>query len=127
MSQIISVQDIVSPTFEIPVGEQITLYATGLAEGDYVRVELVELSEPSVNTDQCCSGPVVLPEVTAAVELKCRNGNPMRLTAGHPYLVLDAPQGVKMQARVESENSGFIAVQKIDGTNSSGCSACACA
>jgi hypothetical protein len=126
MTTIISVNDVVSDTFEVPIKSQITLYATGLQASDHVIVEMVGMSGTSGGDDVCCPSPVSLPEVTSAAELKCRSGKTMRLTAEHPFLVLDAPQGVPMQARVVSDMPGFITVELISDTNSSGCLACAC-
>jgi hypothetical protein len=87
----------VSPTFEIR--EQITIVALGLEPLDVVTIWLVLQTTPVRDPCACPPGQVVLPAVLDEVQLRCC-GTPVELTRNSPFVVLDAPQGITMRAKL---------------------------
>lgn len=99
MKQLISRDTIsgVSPPFEIR--EQITVVALGLEPLDVVTFWLVLQTTPVRDPCACPPGQVVLPAVLDEVQLRCC-GTPVVLTRANPFVVLDAPQGITMRAKL---------------------------
>lgn len=92
--------DGVSPTFEIR--SQITIVALGLEPLDEVTLWLVLQTTPVRDPCTCPPGQVVLPSVLDEVIYQCC-GIPVVLTRESPFVVLDAPQGVTMRAKLETD------------------------
>lgn len=94
-----------SDTFYLPVGGQVTVVAMGLMPGDEVSFEMI--FAPAIQPDLCACPPgiVELPSVAASAPMMCC-GEPIKLTADNPFVVMDAPQGVRvrgvMQAALQS-------------------------
>lgn len=96
-----------SDTFEIPLDGQVTVSALGLQPGDVISFELV--FTPAIQPDFCASPPctVDLPSVAAATPLIVR-GTKVTLTAGNPFVVMDAPQGMRVRAVMEEGDQSQI-------------------
>ena len=90
----------VSDTFEI--GRQITIVALGLAPTDVVTVWLVLLTKPVSDPCSCPPGQVQLPGVLDEQQLTCCD-TPVTLTRARPFVVLDAPQGIKRRVKIEAD------------------------
>lgn len=124
--EIINSEARVSAPFVIEKGQQYTLFASGLANDDQVIIEVVTSTTAGPGGDFCCPGPVALPEVVGATPLVCRNGTVVKMTAKLPWVILGAPQGVQLRARVVTPDSdAVISVQKV-ASDSEGCMTCAC-
>ena len=124
--EIINSSVLMSAPFVIGKGEQYTLFATGLSGTDQVVIEILTVSTSSPFAgDPCCPGQVNLPEVTGAVPLKCRNGVAVRMTADFPWVVLEAPQGVSLRARVIAHIDAIVTVSMTESTGES-CMGCPC-
>ena len=92
--------DGLSQPFEVPAGEQRMVVAYGLADpDDEVAFELVKLSKFAPAPCQCPPGRVQLPAVIWWASLRCC-GEPIRLTAEQPYVVIDNPQEILIRARL---------------------------
>lgn len=89
--------DGVSDTFQI--NSQVTIYALGLQPGDVVSFYTCLISDLVRAACVCPPGNVVLPAVIDEVQLTCC-GEPVILTPDKPFVVLDAPQGVRMRAKL---------------------------
>jgi hypothetical protein len=87
----------ISPPFEIR--EQITVVALGLEPLDTVSFWLVLQTTPVRDPCACPPGQVVLPAVLDEVQLRCCDV-PVVLTRTKPFVVLDAPQGITMRAKL---------------------------
>lgn len=96
-----------SDTFEIPLGGQVTVTALGLQAGDEISFELV--FTPAVQPDLCSCPPgiVDLPSVAASTVLKL-GGEIIKLNADHPYVVLDAPQGMRVRGVLSAADHSGI-------------------
>lgn len=91
------------------VRKQVTVVALGLAEGQAIQFRMVQLkSGPPV----CPCPPlnVQLPDVQFSAPLTCC-GDPIELTDVNPYVIIDAPQGVNIQAQylTTTEQPNFVA------------------
>lgn len=115
----------VSEPFEVPVGGQVQLLATGLQGDDRVLVEIVSITASGPLPSECCPGPVALPEVNIAQVLRCRNGARVILTAAHPTVQFDTPQGVPLRVRAEADELSLVEVE-LQAVQASGCDACQC-
>lgn len=85
------------------IDTQVTVAALGLPTGATVTFEIVQLSSPS--RDQlrpgCCEVPVdKLSNELSWQPLMCCEGQPVRVNNANPYIVLDAPQHVRLRAVV---------------------------
>ena len=85
------------------IDTQVTVAALGLPAGATVTFEIVQLSSPS--RDQlkpgCCEVPVdKLANELSWQPLMCCEGQPVRVNSATPYIVLDAPQHVRLRAVV---------------------------
>ena len=85
------------------IDSQVTVAALGLPAGAHVRFEMVQISSPM--REQICPGSCEIPAVqfpleTAWQPLMCCEGQPVRVNAANPYVVLDAPQHVRLRALV---------------------------
>lgn len=89
--------DGISDTFEIGIGEQLTVIALGLEVGDTVTFSIVALSRFVPDPCVCPPYNVVMPSITDEVPLSCCGGV-ITLTRDRPYVILDAPQAVKLRA-----------------------------
>ena len=89
--------DGVSDTFEIL--SQITVYALGLQPGDVVSFYVTLVSDIVRSACVCPPGVVVLPGVADEVQHTCC-GVPVTLTPEKPFVILDAPQGIRMRAKL---------------------------
>jgi hypothetical protein len=126
------VQEILSPNttssaaFVIPHGEQITLYAKGLAGSDTVVVEILELSSaPTFSGNLCCDLQKHRIEVVRRVPLLCPNGKPVTLTAAYPWGVLSSPQGLALGVRLVADPAAAVTVELHQSANT-GCVTCIC-
>lgn len=81
--------------------DQVTVQAMGLHAGDEVHLEIVLLSDMTPPACACPPGRPTLPAVIDAVPLSCC-GEPVVLSRDQPFVVLDAPQGSKLRARLET-------------------------
>ena len=89
------------------IDSQVTVAALGLPAGAHVRFEMVQISSPM--REQICPGSCEIPAVqfpleTAWQPLMCCEGQPVRVNAANPYVVLDAPQHVRLRALVVGYN-----------------------
>lgn len=94
----------VSENFTLAVDTQMTLTAVGFDEtdpGNYIWIEIVVINRHRP-ADPCCPDPVQLPSVAASTPLTCC-GVPIRLDAANPYVIIDAPQGALLRARLEGD------------------------
>ena len=89
--------DGVSDTFLI--GTQSTVYAMGLQPGDVVEFFVCLVSDLVRSACVCPPGNVVLPSVVDEVPLTCC-GVPITLDRDKPFVVLDAPQGIRLRAKL---------------------------
>lgn len=121
MSQIISEENTASQPFVIPVGGQVTLFATGLQGGDKVTLHVVTTTRSGPAGGFCCPGPVSMPELVAAVPLRVRcNCGPLEtieLTADQPWAVLNGPQVLQLQARKEVDPTATVTVELFETKN----------
>lgn len=86
-----------SDTFEVSVGGQTTLVAMGLMPGEKVEVELVLVPAIQPNVCACVPYAAELPSVAATAPLNCCDGR-VTLDSCRSFVVLNAPQGVRMRA-----------------------------
>lgn len=100
--------DGVSPTFHI--GEQITVYAMGLESTDEVSLHMVILTDPAKPGCPCPPYNPTLPEVQDEVPLRCC-GQEIILTRERPFVILNAPQRVKLRAKIN--NPGPLDTQTV--------------
>jgi hypothetical protein len=89
----------VSETFEI--ASQATFVALGLEPGDTITFFLVLLSEALRPACPCPPYAVTFPSIVDEVPLLC-NGEPITLSRDNPFVVLDAPQGFKLRAKLNA-------------------------
>ena len=99
--------DGISDTFEIT--SQVTITALGLEPEDQVTIWLTLLSEPLKGDCPCPPAMVQLPQVLDEVQLTCC-GTPVVLSRQNPFVVLDAPQGIKLRAKL---NSPVLTTQRV--------------
>jgi len=87
------------------ISKQVTVTATGMAEGEYVTFEMATINSPA-RREACgpCDMPeVVMPEATAWQPLMCCGTcgdytGPTRLSSRNPVVVLDAPINTRIRA-----------------------------
>jgi len=91
-----------SVPFEVTPRGQVQLFASGLEPDDYVEIEMVKIGAAG---DGAGTGRVTLPAVIWSAPLRCENGQPVRLTADFPVVVVDYPQRVKLRLRFEGDLS----------------------
>jgi hypothetical protein len=85
------------------IDTQVTVAALGLPAGATVTFEIVQLSSPSRDQMKpgCCEVPVdKLTNELSWQPLMCCEGQPVRVNNANPYIVLDAPQHVRLRAVV---------------------------
>lgn len=85
------------------IDSQVTVAALGLPAGATVTFEMVQISSPVRETicpGSCEIPPVQFPSETAWQPLMCCEGQPVRVNTANPYIVLDAPQHVRLRALV---------------------------
>lgn len=99
-----------SPTFAIPKGGQVTVYAMGLEADQRVEFELVLSTDLPKGECECPPLKVIPLGVAATAPLMCCNGR-ITLTAARPYVVLDAPQLIPLRARVLEGKGGVPILQ----------------
>lgn len=99
--------DGVSDTFEI--SSQVTITALGLEPTDQVTFWLTLLSEPLKGECPCPPLTVQFPQVLDEVQLACC-GTPVVLSRENPFVVLDAPQGIKLRAKI---NAQMLTTQRV--------------
>lgn len=107
------------------IDTQVTVAALGLPEGASVQFEMVQLSSPTRDTLQpgCCEVPLdKLASEMSWQPLMCCEGQPVRVNSANPFIVLDAPQAVRLRAIVVGYDfsaapfSGEIIVYKSTST-----------
>lgn len=99
--------DTVSATSQpFEVKPQATVFAANLAGSDYVEFEVVAITPARRPSCECPPVPVVLPAVVWSAPLLCC-GQPVRLTATNPYVLIDHPQGAKIRARLVTAEVGW--------------------
>lgn len=81
------------------VADQITVFALGLEPGDEVTFDIVMLSRFTPTPCVCPPFPVVLPSVIDELPLRCCE-DIITLTRDRPWVIIDAPQGAKLRARL---------------------------
>lgn len=89
------------------IEKQVTIAALGLPAGASVQFEMVQLSSPVRDTlaPGCCEVPVdKLASEMSWQPLMCCEGQPVRVNAANPFIVLDAPQAVRLRAMVVGYN-----------------------
>lgn len=89
--------DGISDPFE--VSDQVTVFAQGLEPTDTVTFFLVALSKFVGTPCVCPPGNVVLPAVVDETPLLCCD-TPIVLDFEHPWVIIDAPQGLKIRAKL---------------------------
>jgi hypothetical protein len=99
VKQIITRDTINGISLPFEITHQITVVALGLEPLDVVTFWLVLQTTPLYNPCACPPGQVVLPAVLDEVQYRCC-GVPIELTRANPFVVLDAPQGVTMRAKL---------------------------
>lgn len=79
---------------------QITVFSSGLDEGDVVTFELVTFE--GLQSGACPCPPLVVddPAIASHTPIECCRG-PVRLTAARPFAVLDLPDGSFFRACIE--------------------------
>jgi hypothetical protein len=88
------------------IDKQVTIAALGLPAGASVTLEMVQLSSPTRESmgQGCCEIPAdKLTSETAWQPLMCCEGKKVTLDSASPFIVIDAPQHVRLRALV----SGF--------------------
>lgn len=96
--------DYTSQPFE--VGTQVTVYASNLAGDDYVEFEIVTITPARSVECGCPPFPVVMPSINWSSSLRCC-GEPIRLTAEQPFVLIDHPQAAKIRARLVTSEVGW--------------------
>jgi hypothetical protein len=114
-----------SQPFDIRPGEQVTLHATGMQEGDQVVVELLALSRASAASDWCCQTGPQQAATTEATLLRCRNGARVLLTQAFPWVTLSSPQSVPLRVRVIADDLAQITVNS-EKSPAAGAADCDC-
>lgn len=89
----------VSDPFEIDI--QVTVMALGLEPLDTVTFSIVQLSDPARVACECPPAAVVFPSIIDDIPLTCC-GEPITLSRTRPYVILDAPQGAKIRATLNT-------------------------
>jgi hypothetical protein len=85
------------------IEKQVTVAALGLPPGATVTFEMVQLSSPTRDILQpgCCEVPLDrLANETSWQPLMCCEGQPVRVNTANPFIVLDAPQAVRLRALI---------------------------
>lgn len=84
------------------IDSQVTVAAIGLPAGATVTFEMVQLNTPgreAMGNGNCCEVPAdILPHELAWQPLMCCEGQPVRVNSANPFIVLDAPQHVRLRA-----------------------------
>jgi hypothetical protein len=84
------------------IDNQVTVAAIGLPAGATVTFEMVQLNTPgreAMGNGNCCEIPAdIMPHELAWQPLMCCEGQPVRVNAANPFIVLDAPQHVRLRA-----------------------------
>lgn len=106
MPQLINSNTVNGVSAPFTLTAQITVFALGLGPQDYVEFEQILMSSPPVTGNNCECPPLVVSQLTVldTTPLTCC-GVPIQLTATRSYVILDAPQGVPLRARVVSPTS----------------------
>lgn len=116
-----------STAFIIQSGKQLTLFAQGLAEDDYVEVEVVTLSRaPEFSGNPCCDMAATEIEVIGFAPLMCAPSSPVRMTADIPYVIIDAPQMVTLRAVVHASPAALVSVELFETDSDGSASLCRC-
>lgn len=122
MTQIIAPDQELSSVFEVTPGNQLTLLAAGLQGTDSVVVEIVTMTSGMPAGNSCCPGQVTLPDVVAAVPLRCANGARIILTEAFPFAVISGPVKVPLRARViAGDPSATVTVDLSEYPAAGGC------
>lgn len=103
-----NVVDGISAPFVIT--NQITVFALGLADDEYVEFDILMLSDPLNGGCDCPPLVVSALNIQALAPLGNCNG-PIQLSAERPFVVLDAPQNVRLRARLMTDEP--ITVQRV--------------
>lgn len=90
-----------SQTFDLPVGAQWTVVATGLQDGDSVEFEIVVVNK-LIPGDPCCPGPVTMHTIIQSTPLMYWDER-VQLTNTRPYVIIEAPQGSVLRAILNSD------------------------
>lgn len=99
----------VSEPFEITEDlKQITVNAYNLGAAERISFYVVALSELVKSACGNCPPAVQLPTVVDEMPLLCC-GERITLTRSQPWVILDAPQGTKLRAKLEN-NAGTVLV-----------------
>lgn len=93
--------DGVSDTFAFV--SQATVYAMGLQPGDEVHLSIVLVSSLLVEACVCPPGRVTLPTIADEVPLR-QCGAPVILTRDNPFVVLNAPQHIRLRAKLVQDD-----------------------
>ena len=130
MQVIINPDQDTSAPFTIPAGKQITIFAAGLGEGEYVKILLATITPGSPMGGICCPGPVELPGLGLLYPLNrvccgCEE-TPVQLTRENPWYVLREPQGVPMIAHVVAAADAVITVSMAVTENNGSCEQAPC-
>lgn len=99
MKQIITSDTLNGISLPFEIAHQITVVALGLEPLDTVTFWFVLQTTPVRDPCACPPGQVVLPAVLDEVQYLCCDV-PVVLTRARPFVVLDAPQGVTMRAKL---------------------------
>jgi hypothetical protein len=100
----------ISNPFEI--AEQVTVMALGLEPDDTVTFFIVLLSIPPRVQCECPPVQVQFVSIVDEVPLVC-NGNPVTLSRDNPFVVLDAPQGFKLRAKLNQVITAPLSTQTV--------------
>lgn len=100
------------------IANQVTVAAIGLPPGAYITFEMVLLTSPVRETlgAGCCElSPDGIPTEANWQQLMCCEGQPVRVNAANPAIVLDTPQDVRLRAVLNGYdfNSGIFAGQVV--------------
>lgn len=106
MKQVLFDRDSKTPFSDVfTVYTQVTVVGLGFQDpDDYVRFRIVKLS-PAKPLCPCPPYLVDTPNVVASAPLLCC-GTEVRVSLSNPYVIIDAPQNVAIQAEYVSPNSG---------------------
>lgn len=92
----------VSAPFSIPMGGQLTVMGLGLFDSDTITFEVLYV--PTARGEACECPPLnaELPQASSTAPLTCCDGTPITLTEDKPFVILDAPQGFILRAKIDA-------------------------
>lgn len=126
MKQIIGPNDVESALFTLQPGEEATLFAYGLQNGETVSIGLNYVTPSDLGGDLCCPAAVVLPDaiqvanLTRYASLTDATSTDYTITPAVPWMTIRQPVGVPLKAWVNPTETAsgvqvFLDIHKLAG------------